>query len=225
MRHVLEGSVRKQGNKLRITVQLINVEDGYHLWSEKYDREIHDVFAIQDEIALAISEKLLVTLFKKDYEPITKSHTHNTEAYELYLKGRFYLERRGASLITCIQYFQKAIELDPQFALAYSGYADANLLLGTYGLLPPKQVMLQAKQSAEKALQLDATLCQPYCSLGYYHTCFEWNWPEAKKNFLKSIEINPKYPEGHFRYGFNYLTCVEGRFDEAEKHGVSAIKL
>jgi tetratricopeptide (TPR) repeat protein len=85
--------------------------------------------------------------------------------------------------------------------------------------------MLKAKQSAERALELDDTLCQPYCSLGYYYNCFEWNWTEAKKNFLRSIEINPKYAEGHFRYGLNYLTCVEGRFDEAEKHGATAIKL
>lgn len=143
----------------------------------------------------------------------------------MYLKGRFYLERRGGSLITSITCFQNAIAMDPDFALAHSGYADANLLLGTYGLLPPKQVMPKAKQSAERALQLDPTLCQPYCSLGYYYTCYEWNWPEGKKNFLKSIEINPGYAEAHFRYGWNYLTCVEGKFDEAEKHGEIAIKL
>ncbi len=225
VRTVLEGSVRKQGNRLRITAQLVNVEDGYHMWSEKYDREINDVFAIQDEIALAITEKLLVTLLKKDRDLITKVHTQNTAAYELYLKGRFYLERRGGSLITSIQCFQKAIEMDPDFALAHSGYADANLLLGTYGLLPPKQVMPQAKQSAERALQLDPTLCQPYCSLGYYYTTFEWNWQEGKKNFLKSIELNPKYAEGHYRYGLTYLACVEGKFDVAEKHGEMAIKL
>jgi tetratricopeptide (TPR) repeat protein len=225
VQNVLEGSVRKQGNRLRITVQLIKVQDGYHLWSERYDREINDVFAIQDEIALAITEKLLVTLLKKDRDLITKSHTQNAEAYELYLKGRFYLERRGKSLITSIQCFQKSIETDPLFALAYSGYADANLLLGTYGLLPPKQVMPVAKQYAEKALQLDPTLCQPYCSLGYYYTCYEWNWPEGKKNFLRSLEINPKYAEGHFRFGLSYLACVEGKFDEAEKHGEAAIKL
>jgi TolB-like protein/Tfp pilus assembly protein PilF len=225
VQNVLEGSVRKQGNRLRITAQLVKVEDGYHLWSERYDREMIDVFAIQDEIALAITEKLLVTLLKKDRDLITKSHTQNTEAYELYLKGRFYLERRGKSLLTSVTCFQKAIEMDPLFALAHSGYADANLLLGTYGLLPPKQVMPVAKQYAEKALQLDPTLCQPYCSLGYYYTCYEWNWTEGKKNFLRSLEINPKYAEGHFRYGLSYVASVEGKFDEAEKHGEEAIKL
>ncbi len=223
--HVLEGSLRKQGNRIRITVQLVNVESGYHLWSEKYDREIDDVFAIQDEIALSITEKLLVTLLKKERDLITKSHTLNTEAYDLYLKGRFYLERRGASLVTSLGWFQKAIEKDPEFALAYSGLADANLLLATYGLVAPKRVMAQAKQSAERALQLDPTLCQPYCSLGYYHTSFEWNWAEAKKYFLRSIEINPKYAEGHFRYGLSYVCSVEGKFDEAENHCEIATRL
>jgi tetratricopeptide (TPR) repeat protein len=121
-----------------------------------------------------------------------KNYTKNTDAYELYLKGRFYIARRGASVITGIQCFQQAIAIDPKFALAHAGYADANLLIASYGLLPPKQVLAQAKQSAEKALQLDATLSEPYCSLGYYYTCYEWNWAEAKKHFLKSIQLNPR---------------------------------
>ncbi len=222
---VLEGSIRKQGNRLRITAQLINIENGYHLWSERYDREINDVFAIQDEIALVITEKLKVTLLKNDRDLITKSYTLNTEAYELYLKGQFYLTRRGASLMTSIECFQRAIELDPDFALPHAGYADANLLIATYGLVPPDQVMPIAKLSAERALELDPLLSQPYCSLGYYYACYEWNWVESKKNFLRSIELNPKYAEGHFRYGWNYLTCVAGDFKEAEIHGELAIKL
>jgi len=224
--NVLEGSVRKQGARLRITAQLINVENGYHLWSEKYDREFNDVFAIQDEIALAITEKLVDTLLlKKDRDLITKIHTQNTEAYELYLKGKFYLTRRGASLLTSIQCFKKAIELDPDFALAHSGYSDANFLIATYGLMPPLKIMAEAKLSAERAIQLDPVLSQPYCSLGYYYTCVEWNWAEAKRNFLKSIELNPKFAEGQLRYGWTYLACVEGNFIEAEKHGRLAVKL
>lgn len=225
VRTVLEGSVRKQGNWLRITAQLINVADGYHLWSERYDRELNDVFAIQDDIALAITKKLELTLLKKERDLITKSYTQNTEAYELYLKGRFYIARRGASVMTGIQCFQQAIAIDPDFALAHAGYADANLLIASYGLSPPKQILANAKQSAERALQLDPSLSEPYCSLGYYYTCFEWNWPEAKKCFLRSLEINPRYAEGHYRYGWNYLTCVEGKFEEAEKHGKIAIGL
>jgi len=184
-----------------------------------------DVFAIQDDIALAITKKLKLTLQKKDRELMTKSYTQNTEAYELYLKGRFYIARRGASTFTALQYFEKAIALDPGFALAHAGYADANLIIAVYGMLPPKGAMALAKQSAEKALKLDPTLCEPYCSLGYYYTCYERNWSEAKKNFLKSIEQNPRFADGYLRYGWNYLATVEGRFEEAEKRGETAIRL
>ena len=221
---VLEGSVRKQGKQLRITAQLINVEDGYQLWSERYDREMTDVFSIQEEIALSITEAMKITLLKTDREKISKSPTQNSEAYELYLKGRFHIIRRGASLLTGIQFIQKAIEADPDFALAYAVYADANLLLATYGLAPPNLVMPGAKQLAEKAIQLDPALCEPYCALGYYYACFEWNWEKAEKNFLKSIELNPRYAEVQLRYGCNFLTWVKGDFEEGEKHGELAIK-
>ena len=196
--HGFTGKHRKQGNMLRVTAQLINVEDGFHLWSEKYDRNVDDIFAIQDDIALAITEKLKVSLLKTDLEKITKSHTQNPFAYELYLKGRFFLYRRGTSIITAIQYFQQAIEADPDFALAYAGLADANLLLATYGLASPRQVVIKAKKSAEKSLTLDPTLCEPYAALGYYYTTYEWNWHLAKKNFLKSLELNPQYCQGTF---------------------------
>jgi TolB-like protein/class 3 adenylate cyclase/Tfp pilus assembly protein PilF len=225
VRTVLAGSVRKQGNWIRITAQLVNVEDGYHLWSEKYDRKMDDVFAIQDDIALAITKKLKLTLLKDDRTLMTKSYTQNTDAYELYLKGRFYMSRRGASILTALQYFQKAIAMDPEFALAHAGYADVNLIIAVYGILPSKEAMARAKESAEKALKLDPSLCEPYCTVGYYYTCYEKNWPEAKKNFIKSIEINPRFADGHLRYGWNYLATVEGRFEEAEKHGERAIHL
>jgi TolB-like protein len=115
---VLEGSVRKQGNRIRIMVQLVDVDDGFHLWSEKYDRDMDDIFAIQDEVATAVTEKLKVTLLEKDRARISRSYTQNTEAYELYLKGRFYMNRRGTSIMTGIHYFELAMDLDPEFALA-----------------------------------------------------------------------------------------------------------
>lgn len=223
--NVLEGSIKKQGNRIRITAQLVNVEDGYHLWSERYDRNLDDIFTIQDEIALAITEKLKITLMEKDRDRITKSFTQNSEAYELYLKGKFYINRRGASILLGMQHFQKAIDIDPEFPLPLIGYADANLLMATYGLAPPKIVLPKAKQSAEKALELDPTLCEPYCLLGLYYTFFEWNWAEAKKYFLRSLELNPKYSDGHFRYGWNFLSWVAGNFEEAERQGEMAIKL
>jgi len=223
--NVLEGSVRKQGNHLRITAQLINLDDGYHLWSEKYDRDIDDLFAIQDDIAIAITEKLKLTLLEKDRVQILKSPTRNKEAYDLYLKARFYSARRGSSLITSLGYFQKAIELDPDFALAYAGYADANITVATHCFALSKDPMTRARQFSEKAIQLQPSLPEPYCCLGYYYSNYEWNWEEAKKNFLHAIELNPEYAQGHFRYSWNYLACVEGKFEEADKQGAIAIQL
>jgi adenylate cyclase len=222
---VLEGSVRKQGNRLRITTHLVNVGDGFDLWSEKYDRELDDVFSIQDEIALAITEKLRISLMEDERELITKSFTQNTEAYDVYLKGRFFLNRRGAYIEASKQYFLKAIELDPDFALAHAGYSDANLLLASYGLLPPRDVMETARRSAERALQLEPSLSESHCTLGYYYAFFEWNWPMAKENFLRAIQLNPKFAEGHIRYGWIYLACIEGNFEQAEHHAEIGISL
>ena len=220
---ILEGSVRKQGNKLRITAQLINVADGFHLWSEKYDRNMDDIFAIQDEIALAITENLKVILLEKEKAIITKSHTQNTEAYELYLRGRFYLNKRF--LPQSLEQFKKAVEVDPDFAKAYAGLADAYIILGFYNFLPAKETMPKAKQAADAALRLDNSLCEPYCSLGMYYASFEWNWQAAKKNFLKSLQLNPRYAQSHIWFGHYYLTWIEGRFEEGEKHLDTAIQL
>jgi TolB-like protein/class 3 adenylate cyclase/Tfp pilus assembly protein PilF len=222
---VLEGSVRKQGNRLRITAQLINVEDGFHLWSEKYDRNLDDIFAIQDEIALAITEQLKVTLLQKDHELITKSYTQSAEAYELYLKGRFYLSRRGASIITGLEFFKQAISVDPNYALAYSGYAFANILYAAYNYLPGIRIIKEIKQAAESAIRLDPLLGEAYSVLGYYYSCVEINWIESKKCFLKAIELDPKYVQARSIYSLHYLAWGEGKFNEAEQQGLTAIKL
>jgi len=222
---VLEGSVRKQGNRLRVTAQLVNVEDGFHLWSERYDRDLDDIFAIQDEIALFITEKLKVTLLEDDYAIVTKTHTKHTEAYELYLKGRFYLNRRGNSIMIAMENFKKAIFLDPGFALAHAGYADALNIAAFYGLLSGKEIVKDIKKAAKTAIELDGSLCEPYCSLGAYYTGVEKNWKEAKENFTRGLELNPRYAQGHSWWGMLYLTWVEGKFDEAEKQGQLALKI
>lgn len=220
---VLEGSVRKQGNKLRITAQLINVEDGFHLWSEKFDRNMDDVFAIQDEIALAITENLKVILLAKEKEIITKSPTHDTDAYEFYLKGRFYLNKRF--LLQSLDQFQKAVEIDPGFAKAYAGLADAYIVLGFYNVLPAKEVMPKAKQAADTAIQIDQSLCEPYCSLGMYCASYEWNWKEAKLNFLRSIQLNSRYVQSHVWFGHYFLSWIEGNYEEGIRHLDMAIEL
>jgi len=223
--NVLVGSVRIYSKKLRVTAQLISMEDGFNLWSEKYDRNMDDIFNIQDEIALAITEKLKVTLFEENQERVSRNYTQNHEAYELFLKGKFYTNKRGAYIPTGSQYFQKAIDIDHSFALAHAGLADSNSLIASYGLVPPRQVMNEIKLAAETAIQLDPTMCEPYCSLGYYYTCFERNWKKAKAYFLKSLDLNPNYAQGHYWYGWNYLAWIEGNFEEAEKHGKIAIDL
>jgi len=222
---VLEGSVRKQGSRVRITAQLVNVTDGYQLWSERFDREMNDIFSIQDEIALSVTEALKLTLLKKDKEIMTKNHTQNPQAYELFLKGIFNLNKRGGSLFPAMQFFQQAIELDPGFALAYTGLADANLFMATYGLAPPRLLLPKAKQAAEKALELDPLLAEAYCSLGYYYACFEWDWKKSNQNFHKSIEINPRYCHTHSWYMWTQLSLIEGKFSEAEELCKAALKL
>ena len=220
---ILEGSVRKQGDRLRITAQLINVADGFHLWSEKYDRKIDDVFAIQDEIALAITENLKVLLLEKEKEIITKSYTQNTDAYEFYLRGRFYLNKRF--LFQSLEQFKKAVELDPRFAKARAGMADAYVILGFYNYLPAKEIMPKVKETADAAIRLDNSLCEPYCSLGMYYASYEWRWKEAKNSFLKSIQLNPQYVQTHVWFGHYYLCWIEGKTEEGEKHLNIAIEL
>ncbi len=223
--HIMEGSVRKHSNRLRITAQLINVKDGFHLWSEKYDRDMDDIFAIQDEIAFAITEKLKVALLEKDRELITKSYTQNSEAYELYLKGRFNINRRGRFILSGMQYFQEAISIDPGFAPAYAGYADSCALAAFYNFFPAKESMPRAKEAAYTAIRIDSSLCEPYTSLGFYYAYYEWDFVESKKNFLKALELNPTYTVGHFWYAMLYLSWIEGDFKESLKEGWVAIKI
>jgi len=223
--NVLEGSVRKQGNRLRVTAQLINVEDGFHVWSERYDRDMDDIFAIQDEIALAITEQLKITLLEKDREKMTKAPTHNAEAYELYLKARFHMFRRGSSILKGLEFSKQAIAVDPEYALAYASYADANVLAAAYNFTSGKEVIKEVKRAAETAIKLDDSLGEAYFSLAYYYVCFEWKWEESKKNFCKAIELNPKFVQARSMYGMICLGWVDGNFDEAEVQLRTAIKL
>ena len=222
---VLKGSVRRQANRIRVTVQLVNIQDGYQLWSQRYDRNMDDIFAVQDEIALSITEMLKLTLLENEKRKIRKSNTQNTEAYELYLKGRFYLNRRGGSIMKGIKYFQLAVDVDPDYALAHTGLADAHLLAASYGLVYPKDAGEKAKEAAETAIKLNPVLCEPYSSLGFYYTCFERNWEMAEKYFQRSFDINSTYAQAHYWYGLDYLTWAVGDFVNAERHGKIAIEL
>ena len=211
---VLEGSVRKSGDRLRITAQLINVTDGFHLWSEKYDRRLEDIFAIQDEISLAIVDKLKVKLLGQERIALVRRHTVDQEAHNLYLKGLYFWNRRlEGGMRKAMEFFQQAIEKDPDYALAHVGIADVYNITGFFGFLSPAETFPKAKAAAEKALSIDNTLGEAYTSLAWATTCYDWNWSSGEKLYIKAIELNPQYATAHEWYAI-YLFAM-GRFDEA----------
>ena len=224
VRTVLEGSVRRQYNKLRITVQLINVADGYHLWSERYDREMDDIFAIQDEIAVAITEKLKVTFFDKEKVAASKMPTESKEAYDLYLKGRFYWNRRGLGLKQGLTYFLQAVEKDPDFGLAYAGIADAYALLAFYSLTPSNIAVPKAKEAAERAIAIDPSRIEPHSVLAFLSMIYDYDWVSAKQQFKQAIALNPGYAPTHYWYS-NFLSWVESDFELAVEEANRAIEL
>ncbi|MCK4815110.1 hypothetical protein KA005_05010, partial [bacterium] len=214
---LLEGRVRKAGNRLRITAQLIKVEDGYHLWSERYDRNIEDVFDIQDEITAKIVEKFKATL-GMSYKQHEERRPDNLKAYDLYLKGRYLWNKFSPELIyKSITCFEESIKEDPDYALAYTALAEAYSLLSTgFDILPSKDTMPKAREAALKALELDPTLAEAYVSLGLISTFYDWDRKAAKRNFRKAIELNPNSAAAHQWIEF-YLTFMEGKFDEGIK--------
>ncbi|MGH7516215.1 MAG: protein kinase domain-containing protein [Gemmatimonadales bacterium] len=211
---VLEGSVRRAGRRLRTAVQLVNVADGYQLWSETFDREMEDVFAIQDEISRGIVSALKLRLLGASSGSLVKSATDDFEAYTLYLKGRLLWNRRSDDALRHgLAYFEQALERDPNYPLAHIGLADSYVLLGFYTALPPAEAFPRAKVAAETALRLDPTLGEAYPTLAYVKMYYEWDWAGAQRNFRQAIERNPGYATAHQWYG-NCLAIL-GRFDES----------
>jgi serine/threonine protein kinase/tetratricopeptide (TPR) repeat protein len=195
---VLEGSVRKAENRVRITAQLINVADGYHIWSEKFDRDLADVFAIQDEISLAIVEKLKVKLLGNEKQKMLKRYTQNLEAYDLYLKGRYHWNRRSAqSLKKAVAHFEQVIQKDPEYALAYSGLADSYSMLEQVQVIKAKEAFPKARKLAKKALEIDETLAEAHTSLAYVLWAYDWDWVGSEREFRRAIELNPNYATAH----------------------------
>jgi TolB-like protein/Tfp pilus assembly protein PilF len=211
---VLEGGVRKMGNRLRITAELVNVADGYHLWSERYDRDIEDVFAIQDEISQAIVKALRVILSEGEKKAIEKKPQTNIQAYDYYLRGRqFFHQLRRRSLEYARQMFNKAIELDPEYALAYTGVADSSSLLYTY--FDARDFNLrQADKASKKALELSPELAEAHVSRGIV-TSLTHQFAEAEQAFEKAMKLEPKMFEAAYWYGM--ALQAEGRFEDAVK--------
>jgi TolB-like protein/Tfp pilus assembly protein PilF len=210
---VLEGSVRREGDRLRISAQLINVADGYHLWSNVYDRELKNIFVLEEELARSIAQALKPKLVQTSAVSLVKPTTTNLAAHDLYLKGRFFWNKRNPeALKKAIEYFQQAIEQDPSYALAYVGLADSTALLPEYGSGSEAEALPEARHAAHKALELDGTLAEVHELLGLISQ-YEYQWSAAETEIRRAIELKPENPSGHHRYGV--LLSFHGRFEES----------
>jgi TolB-like protein/Tfp pilus assembly protein PilF len=212
--NILQGSVQKSADQVRVTVQLINAMTDTHLWAESYDRKLTDIFVVESDIARTIADTLKARLTGAEEQAIARRPTEVPEAYELYLKGRFFWNKRtGTDLQMAIQYFNQAIAKDPRYALAYAGLADAYVLLPPYGAASSSDSFPRAEAAAKKALELDDTLAEAHASLGqillFYHLDFEG----STREFERAIALNPNYATGHQWYGLA-LMCL-GEFDRA----------
>jgi TolB-like protein/DNA-binding winged helix-turn-helix (wHTH) protein/Tfp pilus assembly protein PilF len=215
VQYVLEGSVRRAGDRVRITAQLISVTDQSHLWSDDYDRKVQDVITVQDDVAIAVADQTQLKLDAAQQSDLARGRTVNPEAYEAYLRGRFFWNKRTeAGFRKSIEYFETAIAKDPSFAQAHSGLADSYVLLGGYGFEAQEAAMPRAKAAALKALGIDDRLADAYTSLALISLQYEWNWKESEKDYKRAIELNPNYSVAHHWYGDGYLAAV-GRTDEA----------
>ena len=223
---VLEGSVRRAGKRLRITAQLIDVGDGYHLWSERYDRELDDVFAIQDDIAVNIAQKLRIALADRPPdEPLVKPATRNLDAYELYLKARFLVEQRGEGLVKGLEFFRQAIAADPDYAIAYAGMSETLSLLAVYGVADPRQVIPGAKGAAHKALQLDDRLAEAHNAMALVSVLHDWGWNRALAEFDRALAINPSFVPSHYWKGLFLHLFVRRKGEDAVRETERALEL
>jgi len=221
---VLEGSVRKSGNRLRITAQLINTADGYHVWSDRYDRETRDIFDIQDEITLAVVEALKLKLFGDERSAVLKKGTENAEAHELYLRGRALWSRRTyADFTKATEHFERAIGLDPNYALAYAGLADCYTFFAYFEAYSPAEMAPKTKSAVEKAIKLGPGLPECHCSLAIYKTFFEFDIAAGEKDLRKAIGLNPHSPLAH--YWLCSVLAALGRAEESLIEGRAAMKL
>jgi serine/threonine protein kinase/Tfp pilus assembly protein PilF len=212
---VLEGSVRRAGSRLRITTQLVSVADGFQIWSERFDREMKDVFDIQDEISLAIVSALKIKLVGDQPQPLIKRYTDNIEAYHLYLKGRYYWNQRVAgSIRRAMEFFQQALAQDPDYAPAWAGIADCFIVPGYYHAAPPVEVYPKGREAAKRALELDPQVAEAHASLGALAALYEYEWAKSESHFRRSQELNPSYANAPMWNALFALSPVR-RLDEA----------
>jgi TolB-like protein/Tfp pilus assembly protein PilF len=211
--NIMEGSVQRYADQVRVNVQLIKAENDGHLWADTFDRKLTDIFAVESEIARTIAETLQAKLSGEEQRQLNRRDTSNPEAYGFYLKGRYYWEKRtGQNVKKAMEQFQQAADKDPNYALAYAGLADCYLLLEDYLGTPASETYPKAKAFAERALQLDSSLAEAHTSLGYVYTNL-WQWEQAEEEFRRAIKLSPNYATGHHWYSLLLLDL--GRIDEA----------
>jgi len=223
--HILEGSVQKANDQVRVNVQLINAMSDAHLWAEIYDRKLTDIFAVESEIAKTIADTLQAKLTGSEKISITKTPTVNPEAYELYLKGRFFWNKRtAADLRKGIDYFNQATSKDPGYAQAYAGLADSYVILSVFGAASPQDSIPQARAAAKKALELDDTLAEAHASSGRIAGPFDFEFDRSIAEFERAIQLNPNYAMAHHWLSWGPLTAL-ARFDRAIAEGKRAVEL
>jgi TolB-like protein/Tfp pilus assembly protein PilF len=223
--NILEGSVQKVNDQVRVNVQLINALTNAHLWADIYDRKLTDIFAVESDIAKTIADTLQAKLTGSELTAIAKAPTGNKEAYELYLKGRFFWNKRtGADLLKGIEYFNAAIAKDPNYALAYVGLADSYKLLSAYGAASPQASIPQAKAAAKKALELDNMLAEAHTSFGSILGSYDFEFDRAIAEYERAIQLNPNYATAHHWFGCGPLMAL-ALFDRAIAEGKRAIEL
>jgi len=219
VRTVLEGSVRKVGNHLRITAQLVNAADGYHLWAERYDREMKDIFEIQEDIARSIARRLEVML-EGEFEPLVKGGTENLEAFKFYVKGRSLFFQRGPRLLRALHCLKQAVAHDRNYALAWAALADAYNMVGFYGLVRPEACLPQAKDAAIRAVTLGPSLSEAHHALALSYLFLDWDRSKTEQEFLHALDLNPRNAQARIWYGGFYLEWLAGRFEE----GISQVR-
>ena len=222
---VLNGRVQQRGDEVTLTLELVDAQTENVIWSEQYTRRQADLISLQSEIARDVVTKLRSKLSGADEQKLAKTYTNNPEAYQLYLKGSFYLGRRtAADMKRALEYFQQAIDLDPNYALAYVGLSDAYKLPATYGLVPTREGFPRAKAAAQKALQIDESLAAAHAALGDVAASYDWDWTTAEREFKRAMELDPNSGGPHLAYAFAYL-CPMRRFDEAVSEAKRAQEL
>ncbi len=221
---VLEGSIQKVGDKVRVTARLISVADGGALWTRQFDERWTDIFAVQDAISQRVADDLMTPLTGEERNELARNYTTDSEAYRLYMEGRYqWGKRTGAGMRKAVESFQLAIGRDPNYALAYVGMADAYATLGSYHLLPSHEALPLAKDAAMRALSIDQNLAEAHASMGKILTDYYWDWEQAEREFLLAIKLKPNYANS--RHWYSALLTSQGRYDEALSEANRALEL